>query len=37
MFYVKDLFGLQIHNEVRLQTIKEKLLTVFNAADEIAS
>ncbi len=37
VFYVKDLFGLQIHNEVRLQTIKEKLLTVFNAADEIAS
>jgi [protein-PII] uridylyltransferase len=37
VFYVKDLFGLQIHNEVRLQTIKEKLLAVFDMANEVAS
>ena len=36
-FYVKDLFGLQIHNEARLQTIKENLLTVFDMANEVAS
>ena len=37
VFYVKDLFGLQIHNEARLQTIKENLLTVFDMANEVAS
>ena len=37
VFYVKDLFGLQIHNEARLQTIKEKLLAVFDMANEVAS
>ena len=37
VFYVKDLFGLQIHNGARLQTIKENLLTVFDMANEVAS
>ena len=34
VFYVKDLFGLQIHNEARLDTIRDRLLTVFDQFDE---
>lgn len=37
VFYVKDLFGLQVHNEVRLQTIKDKLLAVLDMVDEVVS
>ena len=34
VFYVKDLFGLQIHNEARLAKIRAALLTVFDDATE---
>ena len=37
VFYVKDLFGLQIHNEARLQLIKNKLLASFDGTSETAS
>jgi [protein-PII] uridylyltransferase len=30
VFYVKDLFGLQIHSQVRLDTIRDRLLAVFD-------
>jgi len=34
VFYVKDLFGLQIHNETRLKTIRDRLLAVMDMVDE---
>ena len=34
VFYVKDIFGLQIHNEVRQQTIRNRLLEIFVDTDE---
>ena len=34
VFYVKDLFGLQIHNEMRLKKIQTTLLTVFDNSSE---
>ena len=34
VFYVKDLFGLQIHNQTRLDTIRDRLLAVFDKPDE---
>ena len=34
VFYVKDIFGLQIHNEVRQQTIRNRLLEIFIDTDE---
>ncbi|MEK9935270.1 MAG: HD domain-containing protein, partial [Rhodobiaceae bacterium] len=37
VFYVKDLFGLQIHNQVRLDTIRDRLLAVFDQFDEAAA
>ena len=36
VFYVKDLFGLQVHNEVRLTTIRDRLLEVFDQVGEAA-
>ena len=36
VFYVKDLYGLQIHNEVRLETIRARLLEVFDQVGEAA-
>jgi len=36
VFYVKDLFGLQIHNEARLDTIRDRLLAAFDQVDEAA-
>ena len=36
VFYVKDLFGLQVHNEARLDTIRDRLLTAFDPLDEAA-
>jgi [protein-PII] uridylyltransferase len=37
VFYVKDLFGLQIHSQVRLDTIRDRLLAVFDQLDEAAA
>ena len=37
VFYVKDIFGLQIHNEGRLQDIRQKLLHIFDSTDEAAT
>ncbi|MEX0504373.1 [protein-PII] uridylyltransferase [Alphaproteobacteria bacterium LSUCC0719] len=37
VFYVKDLFGLQIHNQTRLDTIRDRLLAVFEQLDEAAA
>ena len=37
VFYVKDLFGLQIHSQVRLDTIRDRLLAVFDQFDETAA
>jgi [protein-PII] uridylyltransferase len=37
VFYVKDIFGLQIHNERRLQDIRQKLLHIFDSTDEAAA
>jgi [protein-PII] uridylyltransferase len=37
VFYVKDLFGLQIHNQARLDTIRDRLLAVFDQLDEAAA
>jgi len=37
VFYVKDLFGLQIHNQARLDTIRDRLLAVFEQLDEAAA
>jgi len=37
VFYVKDIFGLQIHNEGRLQDIRQKLLHIFDSTDEAAA
>ena len=37
VFYVKDIFGLQIHNEVRLQDIRQRLLQIFDCANENAA
>ncbi len=34
VFYVKDIFGLQIHNEGRLQDIRQRLLQIFDSANE---
>ena len=34
VFYVKDIFGLQIQNEVRQQTIRNRLLEIFVDTDE---
>ncbi len=34
VFYVKDLFGLQIHNDARLQKIKDQLLIALDTPDE---
>jgi len=36
VFYVKDLFGLQVHNETRLNTIRDRLLAAFDRLDEAA-
>ena len=36
VFYVKDIFGLQIQSETRQQTIRSQLLAVFDDADEEA-
>ena len=36
VFYVKDLFGLQVHNEARLTTIRDQLLVVFDQIGEAA-
>ena len=36
VFYVKDLFGLQVHNEARLATIRDRLLDVFDEVGEAA-
>ena len=36
VFYVKDLYGLQIHNEARLETIRTRLLDVFDQVGEAA-
>ena len=36
VFYVKDLFGLQVHNETRLDTIRDRLLAAFDQLDEAA-
>jgi len=36
VFYVKDLFGLQVHNETRLATIRDRLLSVFDQIGEAA-
>ena len=36
VFYVKDLFGLQVHNEARLMTIRDRLLEVFEQVGEAA-
>jgi len=37
VFYVKDLFGLQVHNQARLDTIRDRLLAVFDQLDEAAA
>ena len=37
VFYVKDVFGLQIHNEGRLQDIRQRLLQIFDSANEAAA
>jgi len=37
VFYVKDLFGLQVHNQVRLDKIRDRLLAVFEQVDEAAA
>ena len=37
VFYVKDIFGLQIHNENRQQTIRTRLLAIFEDTDEVAA
>ena len=37
VFYVKDIFGLQIHNEGRLQHIRQRLLQIFESANEAAA
>ena len=34
VFYVKDIFGLQIHKEGRLQDIRQHLLQIFDSANE---
>ena len=34
VFYVKDIFGLQIHNEGRLKDIRQRLLHIFDSANE---
>jgi [protein-PII] uridylyltransferase len=34
VFYVKDLFGLQIHNDARLQKIRDHLLIALDTPDE---
>ena len=34
VFYVKDIFGLQIQSEVRQQTIRKRLLEIFTDTDE---
>ena len=36
VFYVKDLYGLQVHNEARLEVIRSRLLGVFNHVNEAA-
>ena len=36
VFYVKDLFGLQVHNEARLDVIRTRLLQVFDHVSEAA-
>ena len=36
VFYVKDLFGLQVHNEARLTIIRDRLLEVFDQVGEAA-
>ena len=36
VFYVKDLYGLQVHNEARLQIIRSRLLEVFDHVHEAA-
>jgi hypothetical protein len=33
---VKDLFGLQVHNEARLEVIRTRLLEVFEQVSEAA-
>ena len=35
VFYVKDIFGLQIQNETRQQNIRNRLLEIFTDADEV--
>ena len=37
VFYVKDLFGLQVHNQARLDKIRDRLLAVFEQVDEAAA
>ena len=34
---MKDLFGLQVHNQARLDTIRDRLLAVFEQVDEAAA
>ena len=34
VFYVKDIFGLQIQNETRQQTIRSQLLKIFTDTNE---
>ena len=36
VFYVKDLYGLQVHNEARLEVIRSRLLGVFDHVNEAA-
>jgi len=35
VFYVKDIFGLQIHNENRQLTIRNRLRAIFDDLDEV--
>ena len=35
VFYVKDIFGLQIQNEARHQTIRNRLLEIFTDTDQV--
>jgi [protein-PII] uridylyltransferase len=37
VFYVKDIFGLQIHSEARLKDIRQRLLAIFDSTDEAAA
>ena len=37
VFYVKDIFGLQVHNENRKEKIRNRLLAIFEDANETAA